>query len=147
MNENAIQMIKNRIWRRIVVKTIVLGIWAVGLLAIILKGGQELATSTYLYMLVAIVAVWLATTIRDVRRLRDEAALRKASIEEADERNVLITYKATRLAVVITLCLFPIAMCVMAFNGMHDAVNLLGYVVCVFLVVYCGSWFFVSKKN
>ena len=147
MNEKAVQMMKNRIWRRIVVKTIVLGIWAVGMLAIVLRGGQELATSTYIYMLFAIVAVWIVSTIRDVRRLRDEAMLRKASIEEADERNVLITYKATRLAVVITLCLFPIAMCFMAFNGMHDEVNLLGYVVCVFLVVYCGSWFYISKKS
>ena len=147
MNEKAIQMMKNRIWRRIVVKTIVLGIWAVGMLAIVLRGDQELATSTYIYMLVAIVAAWIVSTIRDARRLRDETALRKASIEEADERNVLITYKATRLAVVITLCLFPIAMCVMAFNGMHDEVDLLAFVVSVFLVVYCGSWFYISKKS
>ena len=147
MGSNSIQNMKRRMWRRILVKSIVLAIWAVGMLAIILGGGQELAGSTYLYMLFAIIAVWIVSTIRDVHRLRDEAALLKASIEEADERNVLITYKATRLAVVITLCLFPIAICALALNGMHETVNTLGYTVCVFLIVYVGSWFYVSRKS
>jgi len=147
MGENAAQKMKSRIWRRIVVKSAVLGLWAVGMLYVALQGNGELAQSTYFYMVFAIVAVWVVSTVRDVRRLNNESALRKAAIEESDERNVLIAYKATRLAVVITACLFPIALFVMAFNDMQDAINLLATVVCVFLVVYMASWFYISRKS
>jgi len=147
MGENAVQKMKSRIWRRIVVKSAVLGLWAVGMLYVALQGNGELAQSTYFYMVFAIVAVWVVSTVRDVRRLNNESALRKAAIEESDERNVLIAYKATRLAVVITACLFPIALFVMAFNDMQDAINLLATVVCVFLVVYMASWFYISRKS
>jgi len=147
MGENAVQKMKSRIWRRIVVKSAVLGLWAVGMLYVALQGNGELAQSTYFYMVFAIVAVWVVSTVRDVRRLNNESALRKAAIEESDERNVLIAYKATRLAVVIMACLFPIALFVMAFNDMQDAINLLATVVCVFLVVYMASWFYISRKS
>jgi len=147
MGENAAQKMKSRIWRRIVVKSAVLGLWAVGMLYVALQGNGELAQSTYFYMVFAIVAVWVVSTVRDVRRLNNESALRKAAIEESDERNVLIAYKATRLAVVITACLFPIALFVMAFNDMQDAISLLATVVCVFLVVYMASWFYISRKS
>lgn len=146
MSDSAVQKMKSRIWRRIVVKSIILGLWVVGLLAIAFRGGQELTEGTYLYMVFAIVAVWAVSTVRDVRRLRDEAALRKAAIEEADERNVLITYKATRLAVVVMLCLLPVAMCALAYSGRQDIIDVLGFAVCLFLVIYLGSWFYVSRK-
>lgn len=147
MGENAVQNMKSRIWRRIIVKSAVLGLWAVGMLYVALQGNEELAQSTYFYMVFAIVAVWVISTVRDVRRLNNESALRKAAIEESDERNVLIAYKATRLAVVIMACLFPIALFVMAFNDMQDAISLLATVVCVFLVVYMASWFYISRKS
>lgn len=147
MGENAVQNMKSRIWRRIIVKSAVLGLWAVGMLYVALQGNEELAQSTYFYMVFAIVAVWAISTVRDVRRLNNESALRKAAIEESDERNVLIAYKATRLAVVIMACLFPIALFVMAFNDMQDAISLLATVVCVFLVVYMASWFYISRKS
>lgn len=147
MGENAVQNMKSRIWRRIIVKSAVLGLWAVGMLYVALQGYEELAQSTYFYMVFAIVAVWAISTVRDVRRLNNESALRKAAIEESDERNVLIAYKATRLAVVIMACLFPIALFVMAFNDMQDAISLLATVVCVFLVVYMASWFYISRKS
>ncbi len=147
MGENAVQNMKSRIWRRIVVKSVVLGLWAAGMLYVALQGNGELAQSTYFYMVFAIVAVWVISTVRDVRRLHNEAALRKAAIEESDERNVLIAYKATRLAVVVMACLFPIALFVMAFNDMQDAISLLATVVCVFLVVYMASWFYISRKS
>lgn len=146
MNEKAVQSMKSRIVRRIVVKSIVFALWIAGLLAIFFQGSQELEESTYLYMVFAIVAVWIVSTVRDLRRLRDEAALRKAAIEQTDERNVLIAYKATRMAVVIILCLLPIAMCVLAFNGRQDIIDALGFAVCAFLIAYMGSWFYVSKR-
>ncbi len=146
MGDNAVQKMKGRIWRRIVVKTIVLALWAVGMLYVGLRGGQELAQNTYLYMAIAIVAVWVVSTVRDVRRLRNEGALRKAAIEESDERNVLISYKATRLAVIIMACLFPIALFFLAYNDMQDVIDILGFVVCLFLIVYMASWFYIARK-
>lgn len=146
MNDTNVNIIKNRYRRRILVRTVVLAVWAASLLVITFRGGQELPGGSYLYMVVAIAVMWVVTTVRDVRRLRDESALRKAAIAETDERNVLITYKATRLAVVIVLCLFPIAMCVLAYNGKQDIIDALGFTVCTFLIVYLGSWYYVSRK-
>lgn len=146
MNSNAVQKVKNNIWRRIIVKSIVLALWALGMLFVALRGDGELAESTYLYMVFAIVAVWIVSTIRDVSRLRDESALRKAAIEETDERNVMIAYKSTRLAVTIMACLFPIALFVLAYYDMQDVINALGIATCLFLVAYMASWFIISKK-
>ena len=146
MNDTNVNIIKNRYRRRILVRTVVLAVWAASLLAITFRGGLELPGGSYLYMVVAIAVIWAVTTLRDVRRLRDEPALRKAAIAEADERNVLITYKATRLAVVIMLCLLPIAMCLLAYNGKQEIIDALGFAVCAFLVAYLGSWFYVSRK-
>ena len=146
MKDNAVQKMKGRIWRRIVVKSIILGLWAVGMLYVALRDGQEFAQGTYWFMLFAIVAVWAVSTVRDVRRLHDEQALRKAAVEEADERNVLIAYKATRIAVVAMACLMPFVMFALAYMGRQDLIDAMGFAICVFLVLYMASWFYVSKK-
>ena len=146
MNDNAIQKMKSRIWRRIVVKSIIMALWAAGMLSVALQGNQELSQNTLLYTAFAIVVVWAISTLRDVRRLRNETALRKAAINESDERNVLIAYKATRLAVIIMACLLPIALFVLALYDMQDIINALGLAVCAFLVTYMASWFFISRK-
>lgn len=146
MGNNTAETIKSRIRCRIAVKSIVLIFWAVGMLYIALQGDGNLAQNQYLYMAFTCVAVWAISTVRDVRRLRDEDALRKAAIEESDERNVLIAYKATRLAVTIVACLFPIAVIVLAYQGMQETVNTLAYTMCVFLIAYLASWYYVSRK-
>ena len=146
MNEKAIRTIKGRIWRRIIVKSAVLALWAAGMLYVALKDGQELAQGAYWYMLFAIVVMWVISTVRDVRRLRDEGALKRAAVEETDERNVLIAYKATRLAVVAMACLLPVAMFACAYAGRQDLVDAMGFSVCAFLVLYLASWFYVSRK-
>ena len=146
MNDNAVQKVKRNLWRRIIVKSIVLALWALGMLYVALRGDGELAESTYLYMVFAIVAVWIVSTVRDVRRLHDESALRKAAIEETDERNVMISYKATRLAVTFMVCLFPIALFVLAYNDMQDVINALSITVCLYLVAYMASWFIIARK-
>ena len=146
MNDKAVQKVKRNLWRRIIVKSIVLALWALGMLYVALRGDGELAESTYLYMVFAIVAVWIVSTVRDVRRLHDESALRKAAIEETDERNVMISYKATRLAVTFMVCLFPIALFVLAYNDMQDVINALSITVCLYLVAYMASWFIIARK-
>ena len=60
---------KHRIWRRIAVKSVVFAVWAIGMMALALQGGQELPLRTYFYMLFAILAVWAVLTVRGVRRL------------------------------------------------------------------------------
>ena len=146
MGTENVRSVKSRIWRRIAVKTAVCALWAAGMLYVALREGQELAQSTYWWMLFAIVAVWIATTIRDVRLLRDESALRRAAIEEFDERNLLISYKASRLAVTAMACLLPFVMFALAYAGRQDLVDALGFAVCAFLVVYMVSWFYISRK-
>ena len=146
MNDNAVQKVKRNLWRRIIVKSIVLALWALGMLYVALRGDGELAESTYLYMFFAIIAVWIVSTVRDVRRLHDESALRKAAIEETDERNVMISYKATRLAVTFMVCLFPIALFVLAYYDMQDVINALSITVCLYLVAYMASWFIIARK-
>ena len=61
---------RHRIWRRIAVKSGIFAVWAAGMLALALQGGQELPQRTYLCMLFAILAVWAVSTVRDARRLR-----------------------------------------------------------------------------
>lgn len=146
MSNADVQKIRSRIWRRIVVKTALLAVWTAGLLYVALRGGQELAQGAYWYMLLFVVAVWAVSTVRDVRRLRDDEALRKAAIEESDERNVLLSYKAMRLSVTITACLLAVAVLVLALYDMQDAINVIAYVICAFLVMYVASWFYVSRK-
>lgn len=145
--EASIQNVKNRIWRRIIVKAVVFAFWIVGLLAVTLQEGQGLLQGPYFRMLVIVLAVGVVSTVRDARRLRDEATLRKIAVEQSDERNVLITYKATRLAVVAMVCMLPIAVVALAYNGMHEAVNALCYATCLFLIAYVVSWFYLARSN
>ena len=147
MSNNTVESMKNRIRRRIAVKSVVLILWAAGMLYIASQGGGELAQNQYLYMAFVCVAAWIVSTVRDVRRLRDEDMLRKAAIKESDERNTLIAYKATRLAITIVACLFPIATIVLALQGMQETIDTLAYTICVFLVAYVASWHYVARKN
>ncbi len=70
MDKRADKGMRQRIWRRIVVKGAIFAVWAIGMLALALQGDLELPQRTYLYMLFVILAVWVVSTIRDVRRLR-----------------------------------------------------------------------------
>lgn len=146
MGTENVRSVKSRIWRRIAVKTAVCALWAAGMLYVALYEGREVAQVTYWSMLFAIVAMWIVSMVRDVRLLRDEELLRKAAIEQSDERNVLISYKACRLAVTAMACLLPFVMFALAYAGRHDLVEALGFAVCAFLVVYMASWFYVSRK-
>lgn len=147
MTSDAVQRIKNRIWRRIVVKSAVFAFWIASLFAMGMGEGVELLNSVYLRPAIIVLAVWIASTMRDVRRLRNKDALERAAIEENDERNVLISYKATRMAVVIMVCLLPVAMLFLAFNEMHYAIDVLAIALCVFLLVYLVSWFCIAKRS
>ena len=147
MDSNAVNAIKHRLHRRIAIKSLVFALWAAGMAYIAFQGSGELPDRTYLYMVFSVVAVWAVTTIRDIRRLRNKEAMRKAAIERSDERNILITYKATRLSVVILLCALPVAVCLLAYNGMQEAVDAIGIAVAVYGILYIGSWFYVSKKH
>ena len=70
MNEQSNKNAKLRIWRRIVVKSIVFAVWAAGTLILVLQRGLELPQNTYLSLLFVIMGVWAVSTVRDVRRLR-----------------------------------------------------------------------------
>lgn len=139
------QNMKQRIVRRIVLKSVIFACWIVGLIVVMMQGGGQEEGEFYLTMLIALLAVWAVTTLRDVRRLRSEDYLRKAAIAENDERNMLNMYKATRLATVIIMCAIPLAMCVLAYFGMGEAITALGVVVCSFLVLYLACLAYYNR--
>ena len=87
-----VQDMKNQIWRRIIIKGVVFAIWIASIAIMALHGGEGLPQSTYCYMAFIVAALLVFSTVRDIRRLRNEDALREAAIEESDERNVLIAY-------------------------------------------------------
>ena len=145
MAGTSVDFMRDRIRRRIVIKSAVFGFWAVSMIAMMVQGGVDLAGSTFLYMTIAVLAAWVTSTVRDVRRLRDEAYLRQAAVAETDERNVMITYKATRLAAVILGCAAPVAICILAYLGMEQAVSTLAVTICAFLIAYVVSWAYVSR--
>lgn len=72
MSEKAGRRARALIWRRITVKSVVFAIWAMGMLGIVLYGNHELAQNTYAFMLLVIVIAWAISTVRDVRRLREQ---------------------------------------------------------------------------
>lgn len=145
MASKHIEEMRSRIRRRIAVKSVVLGFWAVCMIAAMVQGGIDLAGGTFLSMTVAIVIIWAVTTFRDVRRLRDDAYLQQAAVAENDERNVQIMLKATRLAAVVVGCASPVAICVFSYLGMQQAANAIAGAICLFLVVYLCSWAYVSS--
>jgi len=67
------------------------------------------------------------------------------AIERADERTILITYKATRIAAVILLCALPVAICVLSLLDMQMAVDTLAGAAAFFALAYLAAWFYFSK--
>ena len=147
MTDIDLQPTKNLIIRRLVVKSIIFAVWLAGMLGVYFAKAVELADKTLLYMCFAIVAIWVVSTLRDVRRLKNAEALRAAAIARSDERNILITYKATRLAAVIMLCLVPVAMVVLAFFDMAVAINALAACVGGFVVIYLVCWGILNARG
>lgn len=145
MSKQSIAEMKHGIYRRIGIRSLVLAIWAAGLLVFAFNNGADELASTYQYMSVTLAAVWAAYLVRDLRYLKNEDLLRKQAIERNDERTVLITYKATRMAAVILLCALPVAICVLSMYGMQEVVDTLAVVTAFFAVAYLASWFYFSR--
>lgn len=145
MSKQNIAEMKRQIYRRIGLRTAVLAIWAAGLVALVFTGEAGELKSTYLYMTFALGGVWAVYLMRDWRYLKSDELLKKQAIERNDERMVLITYKATRMAAVILLCALPVVICALSVFGMQEAVDTLAVVVACFAVVYLISWAYFSK--
>lgn len=136
---------KKRITRRIAIKTLVLGFWAASMIAIMVQQGSDAAGGMLSSMTAAVIAVWAVSTFRDVRRLRNEAYLQQAMIAESDERNILIAYKATRLAAVATGCAAPVGICALSYMGMQEAADAIAAAVGFFAVIYLASWAYFNR--
>ncbi|GEM_PF-3675938 len=140
--------IKSNIKRRIILRTIVFAIWAAGLATLALSGHDLGAdSSTYLYAACALAAIWAVQLVRDLRRLRSDGYLAEAAIAQTDERNILIAYKATRLAAVVCITIAPIAMAVLGVLGMAEAFNALAGALCVFAVAYVICYAIINARN
>ena len=147
MNEQAIASTKKRLQRKVVVTTALCLFWAGSMVAI---SGQRIAglgSDTYLSMALAVFIVWAVNTYRAVRRLRNRDYLEQAAIAAHDERNIQITYKATRLAAVIVMCAAPVAICALAFFDMQQAIDTIAAALALFMLVYLVSWLYISRKH
>lgn len=147
MNDYGVDGMKRRIYRRIALRTAIFAVWIAGLLFVGLGDEGELAHGTYFYMAFAVLGVWIVYLIKDCHFLKNEDLLRKQAIERNDERNVLITYKATRMAVVMMLCTLPVAICVLSLNGMQAEIDILAMVAALFALLYLFFWMYLSKTN
>lgn len=147
MNAQTVANTKKRLQRKIAVTTVLCLFWAGSMAAVSSRNIADLGSRTYLSMSIAILAVWAASTYRTVRRLRNRAYLERAAIAEHDERNIQITYKATRLAAVIVMCTAPVAICVLAFFDMQQTIDTIAAALVTFLIVYLGCWFFISQRS
>lgn len=147
MNAQAIASTKQRLQRKLAITTVLCLFWAGSLLAISGRGIAGLDSGTYLYMGVAVLAAWAANAYHTIRRLRSRDYLERAAIAEHDERNVFITYKATRLAVVIVMCAAPVAICVLAFFDMRQSIDTVAVALCFFVLAYLASWLFTSRRS
>lgn len=61
---------KRRIYRRIAVKTVLFGFWIISMIVVIIQGELASVNNMLVYITIALAAVWLVSTIRDIRRLR-----------------------------------------------------------------------------
>lgn len=143
------EQLKKNLYRRIAMRTAIFVVWLAGLAYLVISGASSetgLGNNNYLYMMVALCAVWAIQLIRDIQRLRNEDYLKKAAIREADERSVMIAYKATRMAVIILICAFPIAICVLAFLGQAAIIDALACVVALFAALYLGCFYYFNSR-
>ena len=147
MNAQAVASTKRRLKRKIAITTILCLFWAGSMFTISNQSIAGLDNQTYLYMGVAILAAWAANTYRTARRLRNRDYLERAAVAEHDERNIQITYKATRLAAVIIMCMAPVAICILAFFDMQQAIDAIAIALASFMLVYLASWFCISRRS
>ena len=147
MNARAVAGTKKRLQRKIVVTTVLCLFWAGSMITISGKHIAGLGSDTYLSMALTVLIVWAVNTFRTVRRLHNWDYLERAAIAAHDERNIQITYKATRLAAVIVMCAAPVAICALAFFDMQQAIDTIATALGLFMLTYLVSWFCISRKN
>lgn len=83
--------------------------------------------------------------IKRIAMLKSEDKLKKARIEESDERNRKIADIAMRIATVILLAAMYVAMIVSGFI-MPEMMKLLSFLVCFFLLAYVGAYKILQRK-
>lgn len=83
--------------------------------------------------------------IKQIITLKSEEKLKKARIEESDERNRNITDKAIRTATFVLIVAMYIAMIVAGFI-MPEMIKVLGILLCVFLLAYIVSYKVLQRK-
>ena len=77
--------------------------------------------------------------IRNKRLLKDEAKLKKARLEQTDERNVEIGIHAQRIAAMV---LFVAMYLVFLLGGLYESVlsKVMACLICLFVAVYSIAW-------
>ncbi len=78
--------------------------------------------------------------------LRNETLLKQQEIKENDERNIFIMNSAKSIAFNIYIILNGIVIVALSFANKSELVNFLSYNICVVVLIYWLSYFFVKKR-
>ncbi len=94
---------------------------------------------------VGLVASGIAFLIRNKRLLKDEAKLKKARLEQTDERNVEIGIHAQRIAAMVLLVAMYL---VFLLGGLYESVlsKVMACLICLFVAVYSIAWRVLNKR-
>ena len=94
---------------------------------------------------VGLVGAGVALLIRNKRLLKDEAKLKKARLEQTDERNVEIGIHAQRIAAMVLLVAMYL---VFLLGGLYESVlsKVMACLICLFVAVYSIAWRVLNKR-
>ena len=94
---------------------------------------------------VGLVGAGVALLIRNKRLLKDEAKLKKARLEQTDERNVEIGIHAQRIAAMVLLVAMYL---VFLLGGLYESVlsKVMACLICLFVAVYSIAWRALNKR-
>ena len=137
---------KEAVKRRMLYQSLILGFWLIG--CMILFAHDRFSPESFGFTNgIAVIGAWIAFMLKYRRLLGNDQLLKEDYITRNDERNILISYKASRLAFVITLLLGVFAMIVLSLMNMQDKATLLSLIIDIAILIYLGCWKYVSSHN
>jgi hypothetical protein len=78
---------------------------------------------------------------------KDPKKLHQQEVAENDERNKMICTASFAITFRLSILLEAIFSVILAYKSLVDLSELLGFVVCIQLIIYLITYFIISKKN
>lgn len=146
MSDSETKEILHWIYRRMIVRSLLLALCAIGFIFTSMDGGLELSIRAEAYILVLMCALLTVSIARDLKLIKNKDALRKAAIEKSDERAQFVTHKATRTATAFFTSGAALAICALNAFGMTEYANVIAISILAFLLIYLICWGYYSRS-